>query len=144
MSSLRRMGVTCAAALLAPLAQGQDSPASPAPATSQPAAAAANPSKKKHGHADDFLIRGTVFNHEGLSFPGVQLRVRRTDEKKYRWERYTNSRGEFGVLVPRGPEYEMVVRVKGFADQKRIIDGRTASDEERMVFRLEPAEGKKK
>src|SRR6266446_6859458 len=59
--------VLCTAALLAPcavpIAQAQE-PASPQPPPSVPAPATSTkkPAKKKYSHADDFLIRGTVFN----------------------------------------------------------------------------------
>jgi hypothetical protein len=95
--------------------------------------------KQKYSHANDFLIRGTVFTDKALSFPGVQLRIRRSAEKKFRWEDQTNSRGEFAMRVPQGTQYEMVAHVKGFADQARTIDARTGSGENNVVFRMEPA-----
>jgi len=101
------------------------------------------PDKKKYSHVNDFLIRGTVFTDKALSFPGVQLRIRKAGEKKFRWESYTNSRGEFAVRVPQGSDYEIVVRAKGFAEQTRTIDAKTGGNEESMVFRMQPvAEGK--
>jgi subtilase family serine protease len=84
------------------------------------------------------LIRGTVFNEKALSFAGVQLRVRRASEKKFRWESYTNSRGEFAIRVPQGSDYEMVVRVKGFAEQTRTIDAKSGDYEGNVVFRMVP------
>jgi hypothetical protein len=100
--------------------------------------------KQKYSHANDFLVTGTVFDPKGYAFPGVQLKIRRSTEKKFRWDDYTNSRGEFAVRVPQGSEYEMVVHVKGFADQTRDVDAKTGVSEARLVFRLEPGEGKKK
>jgi carboxypeptidase family protein len=100
--------------------------------------------KKKYSHQNDFLIRGTVFNEKALSFPGVQLRIREAGQKKYRWETYTNSRGEFAVRVPQGSAYEMLVHAKGFSDQTRTIDAKSGRNEETEVFRLEPVEGGKK
>jgi hypothetical protein len=84
-----------------------------------------------------------VFNDKALSFPGVQLRIRKVGEKKFRWESYTNSRGEFAVRVPQGSNYEMVVRVKGFAEQTRTIDAKTGGNEENMVFQMQPTAGDK-
>src|SRR5882672_513148 len=107
--------ILCTAALLAPcvmaIAQAQD-PATPQTPSSvpTPTASTSKPAKKKYSHADDFLIRGTVFNDKALSAPGVQLRIRRAGDRKFRWESYTNSRGEFAVRVPQGSAYEMVVR----------------------------------
>jgi hypothetical protein len=114
------------------------SPASPVPASNP-----GKPGKKKYSHASDFLIRGTVFTDKALSFPGVQLRIRKVGEKKFRWESYTNSRGEFAVRVPQGSDYEMVVSVKGFAEQTRAIDAKSGGNEESMVFRMLPAAGGK-
>jgi hypothetical protein len=147
----RRFTVLCAAALLAPIEmaflRAQEPPPPPsssAPAAQTPAAAPASPGTKKYSHANDFLIRGTVFNEKALSFPGVQLRVRRAGEKKFHWESFTNSRGEFAVRVPQGSSYEMVVRAKGFAEQRRTIDAKVGGIEETMVFRMQPAAGDKK
>src|SRR6266403_5221397 len=114
-------------------------PSSPAATAQASAATRSKPGKRKYSHINDFLIHGTVFTDKALSFPGVQLRLRRAGEKKFRWESYTNSRGEFAVRVPQGSEYEMVVRAKNFADQIRTIDARTGSGENNVVFRMEPA-----
>jgi len=73
----------------------------------------------------------------------VRLRIRVAGEKKFRWESYTNSRGEFAVRVPQGSNYEMVIHAKGFADQTRTIDAKTGGNEESMVFRMQPAAGGK-
>jgi len=139
----------CAAGLLAPYATAlwavQDPAAPQTPASvPTPAASASKPAKKKYSHADDFLIRGTIFNDKALSAPGVQLRVRRAGDKKFRWESYTNSRGEFAVRVPQGSTYEMVIRAKGFTEQTRTIDAKSGGNAESIAFRLEPALGGKK
>ena len=105
--------------------------------TNPPASTPTQPAKKKkHSHADEFLIRGTVFTPEGLSFPGAELRIRRSGEQKFRWETYANSRGEFAVRVPQGADYEIIVRAKGFQEQSRPLDAKSGR-EESMVFRME-------
>ena len=149
MHSPRWMIVLGAAALLAPLAAAfalNQEPAPPsAAAPSQPVAPAPQkPKKQKYSHANDFLILGTVFDEKGLAFPGVQLRIRRGAEKKFRWESYTNSRGEFAMRVPQGTVYEMVVHAKGFADQTQTLDAKTGVSEARIVFRMVPLSGEKK
>ena len=138
--------ILCAAALLVSFGeawgrvQEPDSPQSTAaPPAPAPAAKASKPGKNKYSHLNDFLIHGTVFTDKALSFPGVQLRIRKVGEKKYRWEDYTDSRGEFAVRVPQGSDYEMVVRVKGFVEQTRTIDAKTGANEQSMVFRMQPA-----
>ena len=151
MQRLRWITVLCTTALFASLAvaiastqEPASSPPSSAPAAQTPAATSNKPNKRKYSHANDFLIRGTVFNENALSFPGVQLRIRRTREKKFRWESYTNSRGEFAVRVPQGSDYEMVVRAKGFAEQTRAIDTKNGENEARIVLRMQPITGDKK
>ena len=113
------------------------------PQTSAPAdSAAANAAKHKH-HLDDFLIHGTVFNDKALSLPGAQLRIRRADEKKFRWTAYTNSRGEFAIRVPPGADYEIIVQSKGFADATQKVNASNGLSDETLVFRMEPPERKK-
>jgi carboxypeptidase family protein len=148
----RRQWITilCAAALAASigealgLAQETAPPASsPAPRSPAPETTPAKPGKQKYSHVNDFLIRGTVFSDQARSFPGVQLRIRKAGEKKFRWESYTNSRGEFAMRVPQGSDYEIVVRAKGFLEQIRPIDAKTGAHEQSIVFRMEPAAGGK-
>jgi hypothetical protein len=142
------VAVLCMAALVPSFslafarAQEPAPPSASSPATA-PASTHGKPAKKKYSHTNDFLIRGTVFTDKALSFPGVQLRIRKAGEKKFRWESYTNSRGEFAVRVPQGSDYEMVVRAKGFAEQTRAIDAKSGGNEESMVFRMLPAAGGK-
>ena len=133
-----------AAALLVPFAASQDPVQQTAPASQPQSSSSANSSGRKYSHANDFLIRGTVFTDKALAFPGVQLRIRRAGEKKFRWEDSTNSRGEFAIRVLQGAQYEMVVHVKGFADQTRTIDALTGSGENNVVFRMEPVKKGKK
>jgi hypothetical protein len=130
-----------AAALLVPFVVSQTPIKVGAPTTEPQSSSSANRGKQKYSHANDFLIRGTVFTDKALAFPGVQLRIRRAGEKKFRWQDSTNSRGEFAIRVPPGTQYEMVVHVKSFADQTRSIDARTGSGENNVVFRMEPAKG---
>jgi hypothetical protein len=144
------IAILCMAALVssfsAAFARAQEpapAPSVSSPASAPPASNPGKPGKKKYSHANDFLIRGTVFTDKALSFPGVQLRIRKAGEKKFRWESYTNSRGEFAVRVPQGSDYEMVVSVKGFAEQTRVVDAKSGGNEERMVFRMLPAAGGK-
>jgi hypothetical protein len=125
-------------------AQEPRPPTPQAPPASGEAPAPEKSQKERYSHANDFLIIGTIFNPKGYAFAGVELRIRRSNEKKYRWDSYTNSRGEFAVRVPQGSDYEMVVHAKGFADQTRALDAKTGVSEARIVFRMESAEGAKK
>ena len=128
-----------ASALLAPFAASLTPLSQDAPVSQPQSSSSSKGGNHKFSHANDFLIRGTVFTEKALSFPAVQLRIRRSGEKKFRWEDQSNSRGEFAIRVPQGTQYEMVVHAKGFADQTRTIDARTGSGENNLVFRMEPA-----
>jgi hypothetical protein len=124
----------------------EPAPPSPPPETAAAPQPSATPKAgaNKYSHANDFLIRGTIFNEKSISFPNVELRIRRAGEKKFRWQSFTNSRGEFAMRVPKGAEYEMVVRTNGFKDQMRRIDAKSGLSEENTVFRMEPVAGDKK
>lgn len=99
--------------------------------------------KKKQRLADQFLIFGTVFEESGFLLPGAEIRVSRAGEKKVGWRQYSDRRGEFGVRVPTGAEYELTVKAKGFEEQSRKVDARSGSRED-LVFRMKPLPGGKK
>lgn len=128
-----------------PSQQSQPPESSSTPAA-QPQSSSSSSSSSKHGHshANDFLVIGTVFTDKAYAFPGAHIRVRRTGEKKFRWETYTNSRGEFALRVPQGGEYEIVVIAKGFADQTNPVSAKSGISEDTVVYRLQPASGGKK
>ena len=110
-----------------------------------PAAKPGKNAKQQYGHANDFVLRGSVFTDKALAFPGVKLRIRRAGEKRFRWEDYTNSRGEFAIRVPQGSRYEMLAHAKGFSDQTKVVDAKSGRDaNNNLVFRLQPAAGGKK
>jgi Carboxypeptidase regulatory-like domain len=149
MKSPRRIAIVGMASLLICFGSFFSRAQEPAPPTPQapPSSQSSSldkPQKQKYSHANDFLIIGTVFDPKGYALPGVELRVRRSNEKKYRWDSYTNSRGEFAVRVPQGSDYEMVIRAKGFADQTRPLDAKTGVSEARIVFHMESAGDVKK
>ena len=155
MRGLRGLGFFCGAVLFLALSatgwQAQESATAPTnpplqstPATGQAPTGTSESSSKKYSHTHDFLIHGTVFDEKAMAFPSVQLRIRRASEKKFRWESYTNSRGDFAIRVPQGTDYEMVVHVKGFTDQTRAIDAKSGTSEESVVFRMASSAGDKK
>ena len=67
----------------------------------------------------------------------MQVRIRQAGEKKYRWEDYTNSRGEFAVRVPPGLHYEVMFHVKNYADQTKSVDSKV-DVQQRLSVQLEP------
>jgi len=77
-------------------------------------AAAAVPQKDSH-QKDYALIYGTVWGPEGLPVYGVKIKIRRADQKKPKWELYSDHQGEFAQRVPPGPaDYVVWADLKGF------------------------------
>jgi hypothetical protein len=123
-------------------------PAQAPPIPQQPAAAAGDESSSKQaqnksGHANDFLVRGTVFTPEGLALPGAELHIRRASEKKFRWNDAANSRGEFAIRVKMGADYEVVAHAKGYQDQSVPVNASTGERFKDLVFRMQRRTGKK-
>jgi len=110
----------------------------------QPLGGVLDEPQKKPRLADQFLIFGTVFEESGFLLPGAEIQVRRAGEKKVRWRQTSDRRGEFGVRVPPGAEYELTVKARGFEEQSHKIDARTGNRED-LTVRMKPLpEGKKK
>jgi hypothetical protein len=127
----------------APLLRAQE-PAAPAPPPPPGAESSSQPSgQAKSSHADDFLVRGTVFTPEGLAMPGVELRIRRSSEKKFRWDTVSNSRGEFAVRVKMGSAYEVTIHAKGYQPLTETVDAKTGERSKELVFHMQRQEGKK-
>jgi Carboxypeptidase regulatory-like domain len=113
-------------------------PAAPGTAPGQTSTAASSSGTKKTREIPSFLIIGTVFNEHNYSFPGVEVRIRRGDEKKFRWNTYTDSRGEFAVRVPPGYQYVVITHVKKYPDQSENVDS-TVDVQKRLSIKLAPA-----
>jgi hypothetical protein len=101
-------------------------------------------------HAHIFLIFATVLNDRGFALPAARARVRRSDEKKFRWEAASDHQGEMAFRVPPGAEYEMTIETRGFKTQTRKIDARidnradlTIQMEPQTAPQLEPGAGGK-
>jgi len=138
------LGVLLAAASVLMATRGPEPASAQEQKTPVDSQTSVQPEFRKGPHASDTLIRGTVFSDKALALPGARLRLRRSGEKKFRWERFSNSRGEFGVYVPQGSSYVMVVHLKGFADLSETVEAKAGSEEERIVLRMAPAAGGKK
>jgi Carboxypeptidase regulatory-like domain len=142
----RTIVVLTAAALSATVffARAQEPP--PPPAAQPPQAESSTPksSSKSSSHIDWFLVHGTVFDEKALSLPGAQLRIKRQGEKKYRWNTYSNSRGEFAIRIPPGSDYEVVAQAQGFAPITQPVDAKNGLNDQNLVFRMQRSpEGKK-
>jgi hypothetical protein len=98
--------------------------------------------KQAGSHVHDFVIFATVFTAQGFALPGARVRVRRADEQKFRWEAISDRRGELGVRVKQGAEYELTIEAHGFKSQTRRIDARE-SNQENLTFQMEPLAGGK-
>ena len=121
-------------------------PAQAPPAQAPPAAESSSKQKPTQSatiHSNDFLVRGTVFTQEGLALPGAELRIRRTEDKKFRWQTISNSRGDFAVRVKMGADYEVSVRAKGFQEQSLPVNAKTGDRFKDLVFRMQHQGGKK-
>jgi hypothetical protein len=114
------------------------SPEKPDAPTQKSQASGESSSSKKHKSIPPFVILGTVFDTKALAFPGVEVRVRLKGEKKFRWDTYTNSRGEFAVRVPEGPDYEVFVHAKHFQDVTRVVSARGGELQQGLSIRMEP------
>jgi hypothetical protein len=104
--------------------------------------AATGVEKLSDSHVHDFVVFATVFTEQGFALPGAKVRVRRADESKYRWEAISDRRGELGVRVKQGAEYELTIEAHGFKPQTRKIDAREGTRED-LTFQMEPFAGGK-
>ncbi len=87
-------------------------------AISCPSAAPAAPRDKPKAYA---LIFGTVFDPDGRVVYAARVKIRRADEKKARWELYSDHSGEFAQRVPPGSgDYIVWADVKDY----KLPDGR--------------------
>ena len=67
--------------------------------------AAGNPPPGENRHNQPYaLIFGTVWGPENQPLYGVKVNVRRQNEKKARWQLYSDHLGEFAVRVPAGKQ----------------------------------------
>jgi hypothetical protein len=88
------------------------------------------------------VIFATVFTDKGFALPGARVRVRREDEKKFRWEAMSDHQGELGIRVKQGAEYELTIEARGFKPQTRKVDAREG-DREDLTLQMEQVAGGK-
>jgi hypothetical protein len=80
-------------------------------AASGNAAAAKHPKPKK----DYALIVGTVWGPDDLPVYGVKVKIRRSQDKKARWELFSDHHGEFAQRLPVGKtDYLVTTDLKDF------------------------------
>ena len=82
--------------------------------------AAPGPGPEKKKEKAYALIFGTVFGPDARAVAGVKVKIRRSDQKKAKWELHSDRRGEFAQRVPAGPaDYVVWADLKGPKDQPR-------------------------
>lgn len=84
------------------------------------------------------MIFTTVFTDRGFALYGARVRLRRAEEKKFRWEATSDHQGELAFRVPQDAQYEMTVEARGFKPETRKIDA-TQDNRADLTIRMEPA-----
>lgn len=87
---------------------------------------------KKRAEQPYALIYGTVWSPEGTPVYGVQVKIRRADEKKPRWQLVSNHLGEFAQRVPAGKADYVVwaeIKIKGRETEKPEVRVHIENDE---------------
>ncbi|MGH9531320.1 MAG: carboxypeptidase-like regulatory domain-containing protein [Terriglobales bacterium] len=83
------------------------------------------------------LLFGTVFGPDARAVAGVKVKIRRSDQKKAKWELYSDRRGEFAQRVPAGKaDYVVWADLKGPKDQPRQEVTVHVVNDERVDFSL--------
>lgn len=132
----RRLILAISAALLLPVFCVMAQAPQPPP-TAQTTGESSTKKKPSGKHQYDFLIKGTVFTQEGLSFAGARIQIRKEGEKRFHWQDSANSRGEFAIRVMQGAKYEVLAAGKGCKDQKKTVDATGSGRVEEVVFHME-------
>ena len=127
------ISVTLLVCLLLVLAAG--------PASSVPVSLPDQPKRKPP--VEDFLIFGTVMTEQGYAVQGAKIEVRRVDEKKVRGRALSDRRGEFGIRVPLGAEYEIRIEARGFQKAERKVKAESVQRFD-FVEKLKPVAPKEK
>jgi hypothetical protein len=87
---------------------------------------ASDQDKKEKPYA---LLFGTVWGPDAHPVYGIRVRIRRADEKKARWEVYSNHQGEFAQRLPAAKaDYVVWADLKGvkFNTSKQLTAGEEA------------------
>ena len=95
------------------------------------------PEKQKKEEKPYALLFGTVFGPDGRGVAGVKVKIRRSDQKKAKWEIYSDRRGEFAQRVPPGKaDYVVWAELKGPEGQSRQEVTVHVENDERVDFGL--------
>lgn len=105
--------------------------------TTTMAAAPAPEEKKKREEKPYAVLFGTVFGPDARGVAGVKVKIRRADQKKAKWELYSDRRGEFAQRVPAGKaDYVVWADLKEPKGQPRQEVTVHVENDERVAFNL--------
>jgi hypothetical protein len=94
-------------------------------------ASGGGPSSRKNGQDKPYaVIFGTVWGPDNQPVYGVRVKIRPANEKKARWEVYSDHHGEFAVRVPAGKaDYIAWADLKGYksSNGNRLQPGDSAT-----------------
>ena len=124
---------------LSAVAQAPAPPAATPPSPSAPQPAPKSDDAKRKYAVAGYVISGTVFTENAMAFPGIAVRVRLLTEKKYRWQGYTNSRGEFAIRVPVDQKFEILIHEKKYKDVVLDVSSRPGELAQPISVRMEPS-----
>jgi hypothetical protein len=98
-------------------------------------AAASDPSLQKKSHEKPYaLIFGTVWGPDDKPVYGVKVKIRRENEKKARWEVYSDHNGEFSQRVPAGKaDYAAWADLRGY----KSINGNRLQSGDKVTIHVE-------
>jgi hypothetical protein len=97
------------------------------------AALARQPASRSHEKAYA-LIFGTVWGPDNHPLYAVKVKLRREDQKKFKWEQYSDHRGEFAFRVPAGKAtYYVIPDLKGY----KLPDGSKLQAGEEVKVEIE-------
>lgn len=92
---------------------------------------------KPHLHDPYALLFGTLFSPDGHPVYGVRITIRRSDQKKPKWELWSDHQGEFAQRVPAGKaDYIITADVKTLKGQPKPALTVHIDNEERKDFVL--------
>jgi hypothetical protein len=80
------------------------------------------------------LIYGTVFGPDGRTVYGIHVFIRRADQKKPKWDLYSDHSGEFAQRVPAGrADYVVSADVKGH----KLLNGKKIGSNPEVTVNIE-------
>ncbi len=102
-----------------------------------PSSWGASSSSSEHHEKPYAVIFGTAWGPDNRPLYGVKIKVRRSDDKKWRWEQYSDHNGEFAVRVPAGKaDYIIWADTKHF----KLLNGKGLQPAEEIRVHVENEE----